>query len=59
MLGIFGSTQSGHPLADLKEAKRIAAAFVLLHVLLLASRTSKEPSALSGADDIPNGTACG
>ncbi len=27
MLGIFGGTQSGHPLADLKEAKRIAAAF--------------------------------
>ena len=26
MLGIFGGTQSGHPLADLKEAKRIAAA---------------------------------
>jgi hypothetical protein len=26
MLGIFGSTQSGHPLADLKEARRIAAA---------------------------------
>jgi hypothetical protein len=25
-LCIFGSTQSGHPLADLKEAKRIAAA---------------------------------